>query len=192
MNNFTSHEVQYNAAVALLRKLDYDLADVYKQHAEKLAGYEASLPTDLDVKYQLSTPKSWAGHYELVAGDCPEFSTSTIRVGGQFTLSAGQRKVLKDLAGLTPTRTITITDLELFPNSQAVRRLAIRSNQHIPDNRKHVLISWTITSFGDFMQRAHDAEVTIAATKVADEKANKPGKVTKPTKTIEQIAADYI
>lgn len=189
MSQHLEQESRYSTAIRLLASLDYDLTDIYRQHEVKRVEHETGQPTDLDLKYQLQVPKSWISHFEEV----PILGVGTIRIDAQFRLSPGQRKVLKDMAGLTPTRTITVTDLDLYPNTTAVRTLTIRSNVHIPEHqRKHVLVKWTITSFGDFMQRAYDAEVEIEAVKVAEAKEKSPSKKTIKTLTVEEIAKDYL
>jgi len=190
MNKYEEQETKYSAAVRLLVELDYDLSGLYAQHQKRLDDRERGTPTALDLKYALNVPTSWAAHFD---GGVPYFGVSTLRVGGQLLLTSGQRKVLNDMAGLTPTRTITILDIDFYPGTTAVRTLTIGSNLHVPDHkRKHVLSKWTLTNFGEFMQLAHDAQVTINSVKVTEEKIPKGTKPTKITKTLEEMYKDYV
>ena len=189
MSQHIDNETKYSTAVRLLALLGYDLADIHRQHTAKLAEYESGQPTDLDLKYKLNVPESWVSHFEEV----PLLSCFTIRVGAQFKLTSGQRRVLKDMAGLTPTRTITILDLELFPGTRAVRTLTIGSNIHIPEHqRRHVLTKWTISSFGDFMERAYLADVETNDVKVIEKETKTSVKVARKIKTLEEMYKDYV
>ena len=189
MSQHIDNEQKYSTAVRLLALLGYDLADIHRQHTTKLAEHESGQPTDLDLKYKLNVPESWVSHFEEV----PLLSCFTIRVGAQFKLTSGQRRVLKDMAGLTPTRTITILDLELFPGTRAVRTLTIGSNIHIPEHqRRHVLTKWTISSFGDFMERAYLADVETNDVKVVEEERKTSVKVPRKVKTLEEMYKDYV
>lgn len=189
MSQHIDNEQKYSTAVRLLALLGYDLADIHRQHTTKLAEHESGQPTDLDLKYKLNVPESWVSHFEEV----PLLSCFTIRVGAQFKLTSGQRRVLKDMAGLTPTRTITILDLELFPGTRAVRTLTIGSNIHIPEHqRRHVLTKWTISAFGDFMERAYLADVETNDVKVIEKETKTSVKVARKVKTLEEMYKDYV
>ena len=189
MSTHIDNEQKYSTAVRLLALLGYDLADIHRQHTTKLAEHESGQPTDLDLKYKLNVPESWVSHFEEV----PLLSCFTIRVGAQFKLTSGQRRVLRDMAGLTPTRIITILDLELFPGTRAVRSLTIGSNIHTPEHlRRHVLTKWTITSFGDFMERAYLADVAVGDVTVTDEKTKTSTKEVRKVKTLEEMYKDYV
>lgn len=192
MSTHIDNEQKYSTAVRLLALLGYDLADIHRQHTTKLAEHESGQPTDLDLKYQLQVPKSWASHFEEV----PYMSPSTIRVGAQLKLTSGQRKTLqsnRESGGLTPTRTITILDIDCYPGTSAIRTLTLKSNIHVPEHkRRHVLTQWTITSFGDFMQRAYDADVEMNDVKVIEEETKTPVKVARKVKTLEEMYKDYV
>lgn len=215
MSNFLADELVYKQAVGLLTGLKYDLSSLFAQHKSRVDAHEMAKPTELDLKYSLTTPESWLPHFERHRGeieekifiglskitgkpiiatkmvedneDCPLLSPSTIRVGAQFRLTHGQRKVLRDDEGLMPTYTVTITDIELFPGTRAIKRLVIRSNIH--DKQRSMLVQASITSFGDFMQRAHDFEAT-AKTVSDNEQRGEHSKPIKPTKTL--TIADYV
>lgn len=167
-----------------LTALGYDLSAIHQQHASRQLREDSEPPSDLDLKWAATTPESWASHFGPVA---PTLSTSTLRAGAQVTLTSAQRQVLMDAYGMLPTKVVTITNLEFFPASRAVKRITLSSMDHIPANQRRVLNAVTITRFGVFMQRVADVE---AARRTCDELAaeRRPRK----TRRMEEILEDYL
>lgn len=187
-------EELYQVATAQLRRLGYDLKDVYAQHKAKLEEYECAQPTELDRKFVVTTPQTWVTHFEDKTADQPKgfvptLGTSTIRAGGQFLLTKGQRAKLRGY-GLTPTRVVEVMSLDFFPETRCVRTLVLRSCLHVEEHkRRHVLAQVTINDFGAFMQAALDLE--HEAEEVREEQAGKDGRLT-PKQISAAIAREYI
>lgn len=187
-------EETYRVATTILLKLGYDLTAIYAQHVRKLEEYDAQQPTELDRKFEVTTPKTWVTHFESkeaqeMKGFVPVLGTSTIRAGGQFLLTSGQRAKLRGY-GLTPTRVVECLSLDFYPNTRCVRSLVLKSCLHVEEHkRKHILAQVTINDFGAFMQAAIDLE--REAEEVKEEKAESEGKQTSKQITA-AIAAQYI
>lgn len=87
----------------------------------------------------------------FVNGTNPVLSTRNIVAGYSYQLSPGQRKWLRDRYDLTPTKTVTIIELAMWPGTDHPRRLIIRSDLHVEEHRrKHVLVQVAITQPGEF------------------------------------------
>lgn len=202
MKNLTAHLDAYTPALATLQRLGFDTSDITKQHAVMLREHDAAQPTALDLQWQLSTPESWHTHFEQTkkvgdvvlteGGVAPIFSTSTCRVGAQFSLTKGQRNMMRGY-GMTPTRYVEVIDLELFPSTRAVRMITFKSCLHVPEHkRKHVLFQVTITDFAKFMQSAKDIDNEDEDVK-AERDESKRAKAEKVDKTLTAaLAAQYI
>jgi hypothetical protein len=75
-------------------------------------------------------------------------------MGRSYVLTPGQRAVLREWYGLTPTRTITLQEVALWPETRHPRRIIIRSDEHVHSGRRHVLVSATIDRPGQFFTAA--------------------------------------
>lgn len=192
--SFLQQEQSYSTATAQLRLLGYELSEVYAQHKAKLEQHELAQPTELDRKYAITAPQTWAMHFEdktaqQPKGFVPVLGTSTLRAGGQFLLTSGQRAKLRGY-GLTPTRVVECLSLDFYPATRCVRSLVLRSCLHVEEHkRKHVLAQVCINDFGAFMQASADLEQE--AETVREEKASAEGKQTSKQLSA-AIAAQYI
>jgi hypothetical protein len=117
-------------------------------------------PTADDLKYKL-TPAATASEHLVGHGtdERPPLSTRLV-VGRAYSLTPGQRDVLRERYGLTPTRTIIVTGYNTFEpvHPGVIRWVTIKSNMHVDDTRKHILISATIGDFGHFMATAEQRD----------------------------------
>lgn len=185
--------------------LGFDLSDIHRQHKVK-EETPSRLLTEVDHRFAVTTPDSWIPHFEkilqdetvktgfkVLGGTCPELSTSTVRMGGQFTLSKEWRDTLRERCGLTPTSVITVSELTFFPGTKVIDRLRIESNQHIAvlRDRKHLLQAYTITNFTSFaLEVEKQIELSTSAKKAADPKVKT--RVTKTPVDTSTIVSDYL
>ncbi len=78
--------------------------------------------------------------------------------GRSYTLTPGQRTVLRDRYGMTPTKTVVVEEIAIWPAAPTcVRHVILRSNEHVPNTRKHVLNRAIIDDWVSFC----DAALTI-------------------------------
>ena len=72
-----------------------------------------------------------------------------------YSLSPGQRDVLRNRYGLTPAKTIILTDVALFPGTNIIWSINLRSAEHIDVmRRRHVLSAAVIAPVAKFFDDA--------------------------------------
>ena len=206
MKTENDKELDYLHAVKTLTAQGYDLTDLFKQHETRLQAEFSKEITEMDLLFAITTPESWDAHFQpenvfdITVGGYKTLTLGNIRQGGQFKLSPAMRDVLRERYGLTPTETITVRELNLYPGSKVVKRLTLESNAHIadPKMRKHVLQACAITDFTRFMIAVKLSEEMRVKGDNADRKttsADSPKstqKVTKPSKSNTDLANEYL
>ena len=75
--------------------------------------------------------------------------------GYHYTLTPGQRRWFREVAGMTPARTVTIAWVERFVGTQHPRSFKIVSDEHVdPRRRSHVLVEFVVKDAGEFFETA--------------------------------------
>lgn len=212
MNNETSNylqrEADYHHAKKVLERQGYDLSDILRQHKWREIQWDLRQPVALDLQYGITTPDSWRPHFEqhvpsvplsdgvplaapVVKGEPPVLACDTLRRGGQFLLSKGQRTVLRERYSMTPTKTIEVSELSFYPGTNIVERIKLTSCIHITEEqrRKHVLRSCLITEFGEFMNNAREIDAQEIVDKVTEPKTTKQKET---TAKVQALAEEYI
>ena len=199
-------ELEYLNAVRCLTAQGYDLTDLFKQHETRLQAEFSKEITELDLMFAITTPESWDSHFQpenvfdITVGGYKTLTLGNIRQGGQFKLSPAMRDVLRERYALTPTETITVRELNLYPGSKVVKRLTLESNAHIadPKMRKHVLQACAITDFTRFMIAVKLSEEMRVKADNADRDTTsrtpkeKAVKAMKPSKSNIDLANEYL
>lgn len=194
--NGLEHIVQ---CLRTLESYGYDTVALWREHNEWLATLDERKPTDLDrhwaTRADAPTPieqhfiqelrfpiyanddSSDLEHYELKPTGWrvekqyrPELlSGSNCFKDRQYTLTPGQRDVLRTRHGLTPAAVVVVTDVALFTGTSVVWSVTIKSAEHIdPRRRKHVLSEVVIAPASKFFQdgaaidKAREAEAVEA------------------------------
>lgn len=161
-----NREAKYSEALATLVAQDYDISAIVNQHRLR---EQAAIgqPTEADLRHQLSTPESWQPHFDQHE---PTLSPSTLRIGGRFTLTAGQRSTLRDRYEMTPTKVVEVVNIELYPQTKCIHNLVLRSDRHVAESRrKHILVQCCISDFGQWLDSSSERDKEIE--KVKDESA---------------------
>lgn len=142
-------------ALRTLEAYEYDTKSVWAEHNAWLQTLDAREPDAEDFAWatQNAAPSSILEHAgdgkfeQLTAGNC--------FVGRQFTLSSGQRDLLRERHGLTPTREVEITNVTTFKDTNIIWSFSLKSTEHIdPRRRKHVLVETTIAPAAHFFKNA--------------------------------------
>jgi hypothetical protein len=178
----------------------YDVSAVWAEHNAWLLSLDTRAVTDEDRLWatQLPEPSGMADHFVpvrdatgTIVGSEPELLTAArAHVGRQYTLSPGQREVLRDRYGLTPTMVVVAENVELFPTEDVIWSLTLRSVEHVdPVRRRHVLNSVVLSPASAFFRDSAAKDKAREDDKA--EKAEASGKAKKPTK-VRDIAAEYI
>lgn len=79
--------------------------------------------------------------------------------GRMYKLTKGQRQVLRDRYHLTPTKEVVLVDIQVWPAARdCVRSVTIKSTEHVPENRKHLLNACVIDDWAAFCEAVRIAE----------------------------------
>jgi hypothetical protein len=108
-------------------------------------------PSTEDIKWPIQVPVSIEDH---ITSDGRETLSCALQVGRKYSLTPGQRAIIREWFNLTPTPLVEVTCIELFSHyPNLIRRVVLRSDVHVEEqNRKHVLIHCTIDSWGKFLE----------------------------------------
>ncbi len=186
-------------AMRLLESYGYDTTTLWTEHHSWLAQFDERKPTDHDHKWatRADAPSPIEQHFirELkfpiyadgaIPGSPPigwrtekeygpeRLSASNAFPDRQFTLSPGQRDVLRTAHGLTPTQVVVLRNVVTFPGTNVLYQITIVSAEHIdPRRRNHVLVSAVINA-AEFFEKASERDKEREAARAeADEKADK-------------------
>jgi hypothetical protein len=169
---------QIEAALRTLEAYGYTTLPLWTEHNEWLAESERSEPTEEDAKWaaQHSSPSLLAEHTQ--DGVFEVLSAARCFSGRQYTLSSGQRDVLRARHGMTPTKDILIRDVALFKGTNLISQFTLCSTEHIDvRRRRHVLTEVVISPASAFFAKAAQLDKEREAEAVeADVKRVKEGK----------------
>lgn len=102
--------------------------------------------------------------------------------GRAYTLTKGQRAVLKDQFGLTPTAEVIVDEIATWPAAPTiVAYILIRSSEHVPASRRHLLNAATITDWVSFCARAKSIDEEAETITPARQRQLDAKKVSQPT-----------
>lgn len=91
----------------------------------------------------------------FVDGVAEVLQVSKLWEGYSYSLTAGQRELLREMYGMTPSQTVTVTWIEKWPKSDWLRSLRIQSDVHVdPRLRRHLLTAVVIKTTGKFFAEA--------------------------------------
>tara|TARA_R110000868_G_scaffold160977_5_gene390830 strand:- start:1906 stop:2727 length:822 start_codon:yes stop_codon:yes gene_type:complete len=160
-STWLKQEQQYKSAVTILHKLGYELSSVFVQHKAFETAHESAQPSELDHKYatRLATLPPLGEHFEAMV-----LAASRCFKGRQYLLTPGQRALLRQRYGLTPTREVVVSEVELFEGTSVIRSFAIKSTLVVAD-RRHLLDAAVICPASDFFAEALRLEANSASAK---------------------------
>jgi hypothetical protein len=143
-------------ALKTLEAFGYDASSVWSQHNAWLVQLDERAPTDHDARWakRNKEPSALADHFDK--NGVPEvLSAANAFKDRHYSLSPGQRDVLRNRYGLTPAKTIILTDVALFPGTNIIWSVNIRSAEHIDiTRRRHVLAAAVIAPVAKFFDDA--------------------------------------
>lgn len=206
---------QIEAALRCLESYGYPTAEAWQFHNEWQASMDVRSITDNDVKWASRADKqsSIEDHFVQVLrfpiygpdhqeGDAPvgwreerQYAPELLTASGcfadrQYQLTSGQRDVLREKHGLTPAKTVIITNVTTFKATNVIASFTIRSAEHIdPRRRRHVLVEAVIAPAAQFFEQASMKDKEREAEN-AREDAVRVGRGESP-KTVKQKALQY-
>jgi len=179
-------------ACALLHKHGLKMARAVLGEFEDLLEQVRMVPDEEDLRWRLEVGEGIAEHFE---GGRPVL-TRRLVVGRKYALTPGQRSVLRDWYGLTPTKLVEVTVLQTYAcDDTVIRTLVLRSDIHVEEqNRKHVLVEATISNFGRFMTASAERTAMLQEArvkKVAEREARKP-RLTAKARKPKRVAVKHL
>lgn len=191
MNNSRINAIeQIEANLRNLEAYGYNTSHVWAEHNAWLLTLDTRQPTPFDATWATRNeqPSSIEDHFiQLLKfpvyanaaqeGDAPvgweekrQYEPELLRAANafadrHFTLTPGQRDVLRERHGLTPARHIIIVNVQTFPGTNLIASFTIKSAEHIdPRRRRHVLVEAVIINAAQFFQlgKARDDEREVA------------------------------
>lgn len=150
---------QIETYIKYLDSQGLDMKPVWAQLREMTERERTAKPDELDLQYicpcviPTISEHVWRGQKQVL-------SPTNIFKGYSYTLSPGQRQWLRDNYGMTPTETVTILDLGVWPGNHP-KSITLRSDEHVDPRRRHVLVKATITRPGRFFHEAQQLDALI-------------------------------
>lgn len=136
----------------------FDCSALRAQLASMTACHEAQQPTARDMLYAMPANAPTISEH-LQSGSNPTFTAGRLWSGYSYELTPGQRAILREAYGMTPTQTVTITDIETWKGTRFLRSFKLTSDIHTdPRNRRHVLTSCIIRDAGAFLHSAAELD----------------------------------
>lgn len=171
---------QIEAALRTLEAYGYCTLPLWTEHNDWLASSERSEPTEADYTWakQGEAPSNIEDHliqilkFPLYAKDAQRgeppigwreekkygfevLSAANCFSNRQYTLSSGQRDILRSRHGMTPTKDVLIQDVALFKGTNLISQFTLCSTEHIDvRRRRHVLTEVVICPASAFFSQA--------------------------------------
>lgn len=164
---------QIETALKLLTSQGYDTHAIWEDHNAWLLTLDTRECTDDDRRWATQNPMPSTIEEHFVDGEPELLTAARCHVGRQYTLSPGQRDVLRERYGLTPTMTVKATNVELFSAEDVIWSVTLKSTEHVDPKRRHVLNEVVLCPAATFFRDADikDKERELeAATKAAEGK----------------------
>jgi hypothetical protein len=177
---------QIETALRILESQGYDTSSIWAEHNAWLLTLDQQQPTERDHAWARRAPAP------STIDELPEQLTAAkCHAGRQFTLSPGQRDVLRTRFGLTPTKVVEVVNVAVYPNDATLMwSVTLRSAEHVdPRRRKHVLNEVVLVPVSEFFEQA--AARDKEREEQAAEQAEKTGKPTR-VKSVTSLALAYL
>ena len=202
------------SALRLLTAEGFDTRQLWHAHNERCQNEDKRAPTEHDEKWatRAEAPTPVAEHlmeehvvmFRITLDDGrkifikqttidPEILTaSNCFPDRQYTLSPGQRDVLRERYGLQLSKIMIVTNVEMFPGTNVIASFQLEAGRHIdPRNKGAVLVKAVVRPAADFFEAGAKREKE-AEERREEQRANgkKPSTVRRdPTPTLDALLA---
>lgn len=160
------HQQQSESALRALESLGFDVKPLWRELSDRIARAESGTPDADDLRYTIrGIPPTTEEHF--VDGKPQVLDPYVLWSGFSYTLTPGQRSLLRDTYGMTPTQTVTVASVETWPGTLHPRTMKLVSDLHVdPRHRTKVLTSCIIRNVGEFFRKAEETDAATEAEKV--------------------------
>jgi hypothetical protein len=153
-------------ALGVLERAGFDLTSIETDFSILREAIETYSPPDYPDEYRIrKTPIDITEHLMGETEMVPIMLHSPSSNGRAYKLTAGQRAVLRERYGMTPTKEVIVSEVAVWPGAPTcVRHIVLRSTEHVPSNRKHVLNSCVIDNWVEFCRAVATADDNVRVT----------------------------
>lgn len=143
-------------ALATLRRVGLDPSAVVQQWRQRLDEQENRMMPPKDAKYTIPTEAPRVtDHFVEGNGRPAALAPHIMWAGYHYTLTPGQRRWFREVAGMTPAETVTVAWVEVWPRTQHPHSFKIVSDRHLDNRlRRRVINEWVIRSAEEFFTLA--------------------------------------
>lgn len=158
---------QIRLALTVLEDADLLLDAQHSRFTATLAELERYTPASYPDQFRIrSTPIDITEHLTEKRDMIPANLHPTTSPGRAYTLTKGQRAILRERYGMTPTKEVVVNEIAVWPAAPTcVRHISLRSTEHVPEHRRHLLNAAVIedwTAFCEAAQAIDTGEVAAA------------------------------
>lgn len=199
MTNSTNNSIRLNSieqietALKCLTSHGYATEALWAEHKAWVDSLDARQPTDDDRKWASRSAKP-VGMKDHFANGLPEVLTAAQAwEGRQYLLSPGQRDVLRERYGLTPSKVVEVVEVGMFAGTSIIHSITLKSALHVEEHkRKHVLSAVVISPAADFFSTAAAKDAARQDDSPLDE-GDKPVKTkAEPKVKVQSMAMVYL
>lgn len=163
-------------ALRTLEAAGFDVKQLWRELTERESTKDRGEPSEDDKRYEL--PLECPRTESHLAGGNEVLAPGRLWNGLSYTLTAGQRGLLRDLYELTPTMTVTVKWVEPWPGTRYPYRMCLTSDLHVDNRlRRHVLTQVVVNKVGEFFRCAAERDVEEQKAEPLGEKMLTVGKV---------------
>jgi len=143
----------------------FEVKDLWREHARRIAAYELGTPGELDARYSVPVEAPPLTEH-FVDGEPRELVAHALWVGYHYTLTPGQRRWFREFAGMTPAGTATVTALDTWPGTQHPRSFRVRVDKHVdPRLRGRTVTEARVTNVPAFFIKCAEFDAEEAKVK---------------------------
>jgi hypothetical protein len=166
-------------AIGVLETLGFNTAALSEEYASLRTELETYVPKDYPEKYRIrNNPVDITEHLTGNRDMLPSVLHSPSSNGRIYTLTKGQRAILRERYGMTPTKEVKVLEVSTWPAAPTcVQHIVITSTEHVPEHRRHLLNRAVIDDWVTFCTAAEaiDIEVDVHDDGEKSTKPTKPG-----------------
>jgi hypothetical protein len=154
-------------AIDVLDSASLPVREAAQRLADLITESETHVPTSYPSAFRIrSSARPITEHLTENRDMIPVNLHSPSSNGRIFTLTPAQRSVLADRYGMTPTTEVVVSEVDVWPaDPTCVRSITLKSTEHVPEHRRHVLSACVIEDWVSFCTAVETSEANQAILK---------------------------
>lgn len=176
------------SALHLLTAFGYDTSALWVEHNEWLQSEEDMPIGPKDAVWSTNRGRNPTTGAHFDAGVNEVLTAWNAANGFSYTLSAGQRRYLRNRYGMTPTSTVTIDRVAYFKGTNVIHTMLLTSDEHVPNSRRRHVLNEVVLIATDFFERSSAFDKEIEAERATGRAGTPTGQVSAKAKSAAYIA----